>query len=369
MKPHIVFTVINDLHYDQRMERICTSLSLAGYRVTLIGRLLETHKPLPQRPYTQLRFKMPVNKGKLFYLLYNLRLLWHLLLHRYDIYGATDLDTLAPHFIAATLKSKPFVYDAHEYFAELPEVVNRPMVKWIWKKVEQLIVPRTRFAYTINQSYADLFERQYKTRFAIIRNAALLRNEIIPNIKPEKYILYQGAVNVGRGVEQMIEAMQFINDCKLYICGKGDVYDKCTHLVQQLGLESKVTFWGYVPPDELRSITLMATMGFTFFTNEGQSYYYSLANRFFDYFHAGVPQLCVNFPEYARINQQFEIALLVNNLQPQTIAAAANRLLTDAPYYNHLRQNCLAARQVINWQNEEKKLLAFYQNVVTETLT
>ena len=364
MKPHIVFTVINDLHYDQRMQRICTSLSDAGYRVTLVGRVIEQDKPLPKRSYRQIRLKMTFNKGKLFYLTYNLRLLWHLLNHHYDIFGATDLDTLVPHYIAATLKRKPFVYDAHEYFAQLPEIVDRPLVKWIWKAIERFVVPRTRYAYTINQSYADLFQQEYGTKFEIIRNAAVLREESLPDINNlHKYILYQGAVNVGRGVEEMIRAMQYIPDCELYICGKGDVHEECVQLVNQLGLNEKVRFLGFVQPDELRQITLNATLGFTFFTQHGESYYYSLANRFFDYFHAGIPQLCVNFPEYKRINDEFEVAMLLDNLAPETIATAANTLLTETALYQRLRQNCFAARKVINWQAEEKKLIAFYDKI------
>ncbi|QQS28221.1 MAG: glycosyltransferase [Sphingobacteriales bacterium] len=364
MKPHIVFTVINDLHYDQRMQRICTSLSNAGYRVTLIGRVIEKVKPLPERNYRQIRLTLFFNKGKLFYFFYNLRLLWHLLTHRYDIYGATDLDTLVPNFIAAKIKRKPHVYDAHEYFTQLPEIINRPVVKWVWKTVERIIVPRTRYAYTINQSYADMFRYEYGTFFEIIRNAAVLRDETISKKNgQEKYILYQGAVNVGRGVEEMIEAMLFIENCKLYICGKGDVFDDCVNLVSKFGLENKVRFFGFIQPDQLRQITLNATLGFTFFSREGESYYYSLANRFFDYFHAGVPQLCVNFPEYKRINDEFEVAVILEDINPLYIAAKVNELLSNEEYYERLRQNCLEARKVVNWQMEEKKLVAFYDRI------
>lgn len=365
MRPHLVFTVINDLHYDQRMQRICTSLSHAGYRVTLIGRVLEQHKPLPLQNFEQIRVKMPVNKGKLFYLLYNCYLFWRLLTHRYDVYCATDLDTALPQFLAAKIKGKPFVYDAHEYFTELPEIVSRPLVKKIWKWIEKLIVPRTQYAYTINQSYANFFKKEYGIRFEIIRNIALLRPDVYPEPAAEKFILYQGAVNVGRGVEEMIKAMPLIPNCKLVICGKGDVYEHCQQLVAQLGLTQVVQFRGFVPPDELRSITRQATLGFTFFSAQGQSYYYSLANRFFDYIHAGIPQLCINFPEYQSINEQYHIAQPVPNLEPQTIANAANQLLNNAQLYAQIQKNCLHARTELCWQNEEKKLLAFYQHMVS----
>ncbi len=359
---HLVFTVVNDLTYDQRMQRICTSLANAGYRVTLIGRLLPESKPLASQNFAQKRLRVGFRKGKMFYIAYNLRLFWHLLWHNYDVYGATDLDTLLPQFLVAKIKGKPHSYDAHEYFAELPEIVNRPMVKWAWKSLERFIVPRTKYAYTVNQSYADLFWASYKVKFELVRNATVLRPIEVPKNKPEKYILYQGAVNVGRGIEEMIQAMPYV-DCKLYICGKGDVYQKCVDLVAALGLQDKVRFFGFVAPNDLRQITLQATLGFTFFTKEGISYYLSLANRFFDYFHNAVPQLCVDFPEYRRINEQFEVACLLGNLAPITIAEAVNKLLQNEAYYQRLQQNCLQARTHINWAAQEKNLLAVYKQM------
>jgi glycosyltransferase involved in cell wall biosynthesis len=224
-------------------------------------------------------------------------------------------------------------------------------------------VPRTKYAYTINQSYANLFRAKYNTSFQIIRNASVLKALELPKTKEKPYILYQGAVNVGRGIEEMIQAMPYINNCELYICGNGDVYDACVSLVKQLNLEEKVHFFGFVEPDKLRTFTLNATLGFTFFTKQGISYHLSLANRFFDYFHNGVPQLCVNYPEYKSINQQYEIAVLVNNLKPKNIAEKVNDLLQDKKRYEKLKANCLEARKYINWQEEEKKLIAFYENI------
>ena len=146
---------------------------------------------------------------------------------------------------------------------------------------------------------------------------------------------------------------------------RGDVFEDCKNLVEQLNLKDKVRFFGFVPPEFLRQFTRHAKIGFTFFTNDGMSYYYSLANRFFDYFHGGVPQLCVDFPEYRRINEQFEVAVLLEDLEAQTIARAANRLLQDSELYQKLQDNCLAAREEINWQEEEKKLVRFYERVTS----
>ena len=71
----------------------------------------------------------------------------------------------------------------------------------------------------------------------------------------------------------------------------------------------------------------------------------------------------MNFPEYKRINDEFEIAVLIDDLQPLNIAKEINNLLNDEMFYKRLQQNCLKAREILNWQNEEKKLLEFYKNI------
>jgi len=38
--------------------------------------------------------------------------------------------------------------------------------------------------------------------------------------------------------------------------------------------------------------------------------------------------------------------------------------LNDESLYNRLKQNCLEAKEILNWENEEKKLIAFYKNMV-----
>ncbi|MEM9024830.1 MAG: glycosyltransferase, partial [Bacteroidota bacterium] len=205
------------------------------------------------------------------------------------------------------------------------------------------------------------FEEQYGTRFDIVRNATVLQE--LPERAPQgPYILYQGAVNVGRGLEALIRAMPNI-DCPLYICGKGDIYDDLQALCRELGLTDKVTFWGYVEPEALRAYTLNATIGITLFAGGGRSNQHSLANRFFDYMHAGVPQLAMRYPEYTRFNQEFEVARLVDDLTPEAITEAVLELLNDPEYYGRLRQQSLAARERYNWQEEEKTLLSVYARI------
>lgn len=360
----IVLTVTSDPAFDQRMIRICTSLQNAGYDVLLIGRIWPWSKDLPERPFRQRRFKVPIQRGKLFYALYNIRLFFILLFVKVDCFCAIDLDTILPVMYASFIRRKRRVYDAHELFTEMEEVVTRPATHRMWKAIERHTVPRFRIGYTVNDSLRNEYERMYGVNYAVVRSATVLQPLSIPP-KPEKIILYQGAVNHGRCFPELIAAMQHV-DAKLVVCGEGNFYEEAQALVKQLNLEDKISFKGFVKPDDLRSYTLNAYVGITLFVATSRSNELSLANRFFDYMHAGVPQLAMNYPEYASINAQFEVASLLNEVTPQTVAAALNRLLGDAAYYQHLQSECLKGREVYCWQREEERLLEVYQKVFSQ---
>jgi glycosyltransferase involved in cell wall biosynthesis len=357
----IVLTVTSDPAYDQRMIRICTSLQNAGYDVLLIGRLRPNSKELPERPFRQRRIRQRIDRGKLFYALYNLKLFIVLLFSGADCFCAIDLDTILPVYYASRIRRKPRVYDAHELFTEMEEVVTRPATHKMWLAIERYTVPHFPFGYTVNESYVREYERMYGVHYAIVRNATVLKPLTIPE-KPERIILYQGAVNHGRCFPELIAAMQHV-DARLIVCGEGNFYAEAQALVKELKLEDKVIFKGYVKPEDLRTYTLNAYIGITLFVATSRSNELSLANRFFDYMHAGVPQLAMNYPEYAHINAQYEVASLLDEVTPQSVAVALNRLLLDKTYYDRLQSGCLKAREVYCWQKEEERLLDVYQKV------
>lgn len=358
----LVFTVTNELSYDQRMIRICSSLAAAGYSVTLVGRRFTHTPPPPERPFTQKRLLCFIKTGKLAYLEYNLRLFFFLLFYTTDLVCAIDLDTILPCYWTSRLKRLPRVYDAHELFCEMKEVVTRPAIYKAWKRVERYTVPKFTHGYTVNQAIANEFGNLYGRQYEVIRNVPVLRPLDIP-AKNERFILYQGAVNEGRSFETLIPAMTMVN-APLIICGDGNFMQQARHLVEKYGLQQKVIFKGRLLPQELAGFTRQAWAGVTIFENTGLSNYHSLGNRFFDYLHAGLPQLCVDYPAYHEINNQYPVAVLINDLQPDTIARGLNELLENEALYTTLQQNCLKARNVFNWQQEEKKLLAFYKNIL-----
>jgi len=357
----LFFTVTNDLSYDQRMIRICGSLTKAGYKVTLVGRKRKDSPALMQMGFEQKRLYCYFEKGKAFYLEYNIRLFLWMIFKKMDLVCAIDLDTILPCLWISQLKRIHRVYDAHELFCEMKEVVTRPQTFRIWKAIERYAVPRFKLGYTVSQPIAKILFNDYKVSYPVIRNIARFKPPQV-GIKKEKIILYQGAVNEGRYFENLIPAMQWVN-APLHIYGDGNFLEKARELIKKNAMEHKVLLKGKIPPSELPRITASALIGISIFENTGLSNYLSLSNRFFDYMQSGLPQLCSNYPCYREINDMYEIAVLISDHSSSNIASLLNNLIENEVLYKKLEENCFSASSVLNWENEENVLFAFYKKI------
>ena len=373
MGKRIIFTVTNDLRYDQRMLRICTTLSAAGYEVALVGRHLPSSIPLQPKPYKQIRLKyLFFTAGKLFYIEYNLRLLFFLLFQRFDAICSIDLDTSIPGILVSKIKSKPHLFDAHELFTHTPEVERRESIQKIWESVQKFTFKHTNSAFTVGPAIAQYFEEKYNKPVAVVRNMPIKSGTTKPNNTPmpawqskidaldgQRFILYQGALNEARGLETMIHAMTEITAI-LVLAGEGDLSQTLRNLTQSLNLEHKVIFLGLVPPNELPQLTKQAYIGYNVSQNAGLSYYLSLNNKFFDYTKALLPSLINPFPEYLALMKEFAVGLPTEPTL-EDIVKQANQLFTNPILYDEIKSNCKLASEKWTWENETPTLINIFQ--------
>ena len=148
----IIFTVTNDLNYDQRMIRICNSLSECGHDIKIIGRKFNDSPSLEKKKYQQKRLQLFFKKGFGFYFEYNLKLFFYLLSQKTDILCCIDLDTILPVYFVSVLKNKTRVYDAHEYFSQLKEIITRPKIYRVWHFIEKTFVAKVTNECTVSVS-------------------------------------------------------------------------------------------------------------------------------------------------------------------------------------------------------------------------
>jgi len=340
-----------------------------GFETVLIGRLLpESHEV--NRDYQAHRMKLLFRKGAIFYFEYNLRLFFYLLKSKPDVFVSNDLDTLPANYLASKIRRKPLVYDSHEYFTEVPELIGRPFIRSIWTGLEKFLVPKVNAAYTVCDSIAEVYHDLYKVDFKVVRNLPvclgpenithpMTRSHRMSN--SSKIILYQGALNLGRGIESAIRAMQFLDGAELWLVGDGDITLRLQEMVYELDLDKKVKFLGRLPLHDLHEVTRQADLGISLEEDLGLNYRFALPNKLFDYIQAGVPVLVSNLPEMRHIVEHYQIGAIAESHQRKELAELMKMALFDQEKRTVWEQNLSRAAAELCWENEEKVLNEIYE--------
>jgi glycosyltransferase involved in cell wall biosynthesis len=365
----IVIAVSNDISTDQRVIRTARTLYNLHAQITIIGRSRGERSILTDPWFNPVRMKLLFNSGPLFYAEFNLRLLIRLMFLKADLLVSNDLDTLPAVFLASKLRKITLVYDSHEYFTEVPELAYRRKVRKVWEWIESRILPKIRYASTVSFSIARAYYVKYGIDMKVIRNLPFRKGSSLPpaqNLRQgsEKIILYQGSLNMGRGLELAIESIQFIRDAKLCIIGKGDIENKLKHLSVQLGLEDRIVFPGRISPEELPEYTAQADLGISLEEDLGLSYRYSLPNKVFDYIQAGVPVLVSDLPEVRALVEKYNVGMISKTRNAGELAALITGMLENEEQRLKWKAGLEIAAEELCWEKEEQKLIALYQGAM-----
>ena len=356
-------SVTNDLATDNRVHRTCTVLAGLGYEVMLVGRRLPGSLPL-ERAYRTKRMRLLFNSGPLFYAEFNVRLFFMLLFSRATLFFSNDLDTLLANFLAARSRGKELVYDTHEFYTEVPELVRRPRTRAVWLAIERWIFPGLRTVITVNQSIADQYHARYGNAVQVVRNIPMHR-ELGPltsraelRLPMDKRILVmQGAgINVDRGAEEAVLAMRDLPNCLLVVIGGGDAWPVLQRLVIEHRLEERVLLLGKMPYEQMMAYTRNADLGLTLDKDTNLNYRYSLPNKLFDYLHAGIPVLATDLPEVAGIVRANNCGVVLQQAGPGEIVAAVKDLFAHPERWRNLRDNATFAARKLSGDEETAKL-------------
>ncbi|MBR3709728.1 MAG: glycosyltransferase [Bacteroidales bacterium] len=366
----VIVSVINDLVTDQRVNKSCLTLQKMGYEVLLVGRKLRKSPPMDERTYRTKRMKLLFEKGPLFYAEFNTRLFFFLLFHKAHLLLSNDLDTALPNYFISRLKGIKMIYDSHEYFTETPELVHRPRVQRVWKRIEGFVVPKLKEMITVCDSIAELFEEKYGVKCHVVRNipprAALppKGDKQALDLPMDKHLLVlQGSgINIQRGAEELVESMQYLDDCYLMVIGGGDVLPVLKQMVADLRIEERVRFLPRMPYQQMMAYTQLAELGFVLDKDTNLNYRFCLPNKLFDFIQAGVPIVASHLVEIEKIIKKYDIGLFIPDHDPKSIAETIKEGLGDASKRMLWKQGLTQAAEELCWENEQKTLIEIYKN-------
>ena len=169
---------------------------------------------------------------------------------------------------------------------------------------------------------------------------------------------------MSRGLEFMIEAMQYTENCVFWIAGNGPHRETLEQLVDYYNVRDKVFFLGILPPKTLKTITPLADLGISLEQDLGISYRYALPNKIFDYMQAKVPILATYLPEIKSTIEHYNVGRVIEKHDAKHIAETAMLMLNEgkSAYRVQLTKSAFACC----WEKEEHRLKEIFENVVKE---
>lgn len=359
----IIIFATTDLVSDQRLHRTSITLHQEGHDILTIGRRLAGTPKIVIRKYSVKLFRMVFKKGFFFYLFFNIRIFFYLLFHKFDLVCSNDLDTLLGCRLGCFIKRKPIVYDSHEYFTEVSELIDRPFTRKVWLLIEKLCLKGIKYSSTVSRGIAKEYYKKYGIDMEVIRNLPV-RNENFGHKGTQPTIIYQGVLNKGRGLELAIEMMKYLPCYYLLIVGSGDLELKLRKLVLEWNLFDRVQFRGRLPYDKLHDLTSKAWMGISLEEDLGLNYRYALPNKIFDYIQAQISVLVSDLPEMSNIVEEYGVGIIAKTRNPKELAELVSDFLEDKDKREDTIKKLSIAYNVLIWENEKPKFLKLYEKAL-----
>ncbi len=367
LNKRVILSVTNDVFSDHRVHKMARTLHETGFEVLILGK--KTKQQVSNPDYSKI-MRLPVifKKKFLFYAEFNIRLFFYLLFCRADILTANDLDTLPANTLVAFLRRKELIYDSHEYFTQSPEILHKPFVMKFWSWLERICVKRITQGITVSPSIAKEYKVLFGKEFHVVRNVPE-KNRTIPYTDLPEFmqhpaiILYQGSLNLGRGLEMATDCMQFLEGFILVIIGNGDIEIELKSRAKKLNVEHKVFFTGRVNYTVLPAYTQKALLGLSIEEAMGKNYEYALPNKLFDYIHANVPSIITNLPEMKAVVEKYKVGKILTNNDARELARLISDMTADKQLMDNLKENCKKASEDLSWEKESEIVKRIYKTL------
>ncbi len=295
-----------------------------------------------------------------------------------EIYHAHDDTALPACYIAARLRRKRLVFDAHELPLVEPNITRWRLLRGLSALLLKSMLARCSAVITVSPPIIRELQRLYGGRTAwLIRNIPAYQVPISSN-RLRQYLeldagtriaLYQGNLD-SRGLHILIHAARFIDPgIVIVMMGKGANQADLEALIAREGVGERAKIIPPVPYAELLAWTASADIGLVVYSPVSTpiitpNIQMCLPNKLFEYLMAGLPVLASRLDAVADIVTTYDVGCIVNSLDPQDIGQAINRMLADYDALARMKSNANAAtRHDLCWENEGCRLIDCYRDI------
>jgi glycosyltransferase involved in cell wall biosynthesis len=362
----VVHLASSHLPVDVRIfHKECRSLEKAGYSVSFVvpAERMEMVDGVRIRPIP----KSTSRVGRL------TRGLWHswraAVREKADVYHFHDIE-LIPVGLVLRLAQKYVIYDVHEDYPRRG-IFAKYFLGWLADPVEKLASRNFSAVVVASPEIAARFLGSNK-RTVLVRNYASLEEFAalgdVPWNRRACTVAYVGGVSMVRGIREMVEAMQLLPErlgATLNLAGPFQSMRLKEEVVRLPGWRH-VNALGYLERAGVVQMLGNAQAGLLLL-HPIRPYVTALPTKLFEYMAASIPVIASDFPMWREVIQSSGCGLLVDPLNPSSIAQAINYILTHTEEAEAMGcRGRKAVEEKYNWKGEESELLGLYASVLEE---
>lgn len=392
--PVVAFCLTGDVRRNSRALRQTAALAGAGWTVEAVslgeavaggdGALAPgvRHRVLPRPTMRGPRFFLAVHR--------QMQAALHAL-PRADVLHASDLYTLPASLLDARRRRRAghparVVFDSRESYPDTPAVANRPWVRRAWRLVERWAVPRADAVLTVSDALADVLAARLPLGRTLTGARPLVLENAAPPVDPApdaprdlraraglpptaRVVLHTGALRAGRGLDTLVDAVGAlaarVPDVALVLLGDGDLADTLADRGRRIGAEVRVV--PPVPPSEVPAWAASADVAAVTLDGRSLNLRVSLPNKLFEAVAGGIPVVASDLPALRAFVTAHGNGLLVPPADPDALADALARVLTDAALHARLSDGARAAQRAVSPEAVAARLVSLYDRLRPST--
>lgn len=246
----------------------------------------------------------------------------------------------------------------------------RNTIAGAYKILENLAFRYFNATILAEDGYKDYYEKTYKKylhKISYVKNYPIKKmftfsyEELIQPSKKENTIIYLGAISFDRGIYELVEAMQYLDDSyKLYIIGKwrdSNLLEKC----ESSEGWKKVEKLGYLKPDQIGEYIKKSKVGMCTL-HRLENFAYTTPVKSFEYLINGVPLIMTDFDFWKSFYK--EVSLFVDPKDSVEISKSIEKICSDDKLIDSMSKKGYQMALEHCWENEEKTLLNVYSKLI-----
>jgi len=181
----------------------------------------------------------------------------------------------------------------------------------------------------------------------------------------QKILLFVGHLIELKGAEYAIRSLQYVkNNIHLIIAGDGILMNDLKKLARSLNLEEKITFFGMASPEELGWLHDISDVFVCPPIVDSKGFTENLCKVIPEAMESGLPVIATNVGGVPEVVQNEKTGLLVKQKDPQFIAKAIDRILSDKDLQKILVTNSKKIVEEFSLKKLEKKYVETIKIVI-----